>query len=322
MTVNAHPEYINAEKDFYKADNDEDRLIALEKMVSVLPGHKGAEKLRAQIKLRYKRLKEKIAKEKKSKKGGSKAGIKKEDMQAVIIGKTKSGKSSLISLLTNAKPEIANYEFTTKYPIVGMMDYNGVGIQLIEVPAIESEYYDRGIVNSADTILILVTDLSQISEIEKNAERSPGKKIIIFNKIDLLSENEKRKISATLQSKKYNFVLISTKTKEGTSDFTSAKNSSRATSGIGSLEELKEKLFKSFGRMRIYTKEPGKEKSRKPIILFPESTVKNVAEKILKGFSSKIKETRIWGPSSKYPGQVVGLAHKLKDLDVVEFKTR
>jgi len=303
MTVNAHPEYINAEKDFYKADNDEDRLIALEKMVSVLPGHKGAEKLRAQIKLRYKRLKEKIAKEKKAKKGGSKAGIKKEDMQAAIIGKTKSGKSSLISLLTNAKPEIANYEFTTKYPIIGMMDYNGVGIKLIEVPAVESEYYDRGIVNSADTILILVTDLSQIPEIEKISERAPGKKIILFNKADLFSENEKRKISATLQSKKYNFILISTKTKEG-------------------IEEMKEKLFKSFGRMRIYTKEPGKEKSKKPIILFPESTVKNVAEKILKGFSSKIKETRIWGPSSKYPGQVVGLAHKLKDLDVVEFKTR
>ena len=303
MTVNAHPEYINAEKDFYKADNDEDRLIALEKMVSVLPGHKGAEKLRAQIKLRYKRLKEKLAKEKKSRKGSFKSGIKKEDMQAAIIGKTKSGKSSLISLLTNAKPEIATYEFTTKYPIVGMMDYNSVGIQLIEVPAVESEYYDKGIVNSADTILLLVTELSQIPELEKITERAPGKKIIVFSKIDLLSENEKRKISATLQSKKYNFILISAKTKEG-------------------IEELKEKLFKSFGRMRIFTKEPGKEKSRKPIILFPESTVKNVAEKILKGFSSKIKETRIWGPSSKYPGQVVGLAHKLKDFDVVEFKTK
>ncbi len=303
MTVNAHPEYINAEKEYYSADNDEDRLKALEKMISVLPGHKGAEKLRAQIKLRYKRLKEKIAKEKKSKKGGSRAGIKKEDMQAVIVGKTKSGKSSLISLLTNAKPEIADYDFTTKFSIIGMMDYNGVGIQMIEVPAIESEYYDRGIVNSADSILILVADLNQIPKIEKIIERAPGKKIVVFNKIDLLSEDEKRKISATLQSKKYNFILISTKTGEG-------------------IEQLKEKLFQSFGKIRIYTKEPGKEKSRRPIILLPDSTVKNVAEKILKGFSSKIKETRIWGPSSKYSGQVVGLSHKLKDLDVVEFKTK
>ena len=53
-----------------------------------------------------------------------------------------------------------------------------------------------------------------------------------------------------------------------------------------------------------------------------DSTIKNVAEKILKGFAEKIKETKIWGPSSKFPGQIVGLNHKVKDLDIVEFKTR
>jgi len=54
----------------------------------------------------------------------------------------------------------------------------------------------------------------------------------------------------------------------------------------------------------------------------PDSILKDVAEKILKGFSKKVKETRIWGPSSKFAGQKIGLQHKLKDLDVVEFKTR
>jgi len=49
--------------------------------------------------------------------------------------------------------------------------------------------------------------------------------------------------------------------------------------------------------------------------------VSDVAKKIFHN-SSIIKETRIWGPSSKFPGQVVGLHHQLKDLDVVEFKTR
>lgn len=239
MTVNAHPEYIYAEKEYYKAENDEDRLIALEKMISVLPGHKSAEKLRAQIRLRYKKLKEKLAKEKKSKKGGSRLGIKKEDMQAVIVGKTKSGKSSLLSLLTNAKPEISSYDFTTRYSIVGMSDYYGTGIQIVEIPAIESEYYDKGAVNSGDSIIVLITSLEELKEVEKKIERAPGKRIIVFNKIDLHSENEKRKIYATLQSRKYNFVLISTETKEG-------------------ILELKEKLFKSFGKIRVYTKEPEK----------------------------------------------------------------
>jgi len=305
MTVNAHPEYIYAEKEYDLADNDEDRLKALEKMISFVPKHKGGENLRAQIKLRYKKLKEKMEAEKKSKKSArAGVGIRKEDMQAVIIGKTKTGKSSLLSLLTNAHPTVGDYDFTTRKPVVGMMDYKGVSIQLIEVPAVESEYYDRGVVNSADTVLIIITNLNQIQEVEKKLDKSPGKKIIIFNKADLLSETEKRKTSATLSSKKYNFCLISVNTGEG-------------------IEQMKEKLFQSFGKIRVYTKQPNeKQKAKKPIILPPESIVKNVAEKILKGLSNRIKETRIWGLSSKYPGQVVGLNHVLKDLDVVEFKTK
>jgi ribosome-interacting GTPase 1 len=303
MPINAHPEYIAAEKEYYKAETPEEKLKALEKMISVLPGHKGAENLRAQIKLRYKKLKEKIAKEKKSGKS-KKTGIKKEDLQVVLIGKTHSGKSSFISLTTNAKPEVADYDFVTRYPIVAMMDYKGVGIQLIEVPAVGSEYYDKGIVNSADVILILFESLEQIKEIEKVVERAPGKKIFVFSKSDILSEEEKRKLIATLSSKKYNFNIISIKNKEG-------------------IELLKEKIFQSFGKIRVYTKEPGKEKSSsRPIILEPQSNVKDVAEKILKGFSQRIKETRIWGPSSKYAGQVVSLQHQLKDMDTVEFRTK
>lgn len=302
MPINAHPEYISAEREYLIAETKEQKIQALKKMISHAPSHKGAENLRAQLKRRLAKLKYAKEKEIKQKRAG-KSGIKKEDMQAVIIGKTNTGKSSLLSILTNAIPEIAEYEFTTKYPIVGMMNYNGMGIQLIEIPAIESGNYDKGLVNTADTILILITNLQQINDIKKKIDKSFGKKIVVFNKIDLLSELEKRKISATLQSKKYNFILISTKTKEG-------------------IENLKEKIFQSFDKIRVYTKEPGKEKTKKPIILSPESIVKDAAEKILKGFSKKIKETKIWGPSSKYPGQVVGLQHKLKDLDVVEFRTR
>ena len=80
-------------------------------------------------------------------------------------------------------------------------------------------------------------------------------------------------------------------------------------------------IFESFNKIRVYTKEPGKEKSNRPIILNPNSRVKDVAEKILKGFSKKIRETKIWGPSSKFAGQKVGLTHKIKDLDIIEFKT-
>jgi len=301
MPINASPHFERAQSEHEAAVGTEAKIRTLKKMLTLAPKHKGSENLLKQLKTRLKKLK--YANEKESKKAGStQKGIKKHDLQAVIIGKTNSGKSSLISILTNAKPKISENKFTTTKPNIGMMTFEKIGIQLIEIPAIESEYYDKGVMNTADTILIVVNKIEQIKEILEKIKSSTGKKIIVFNKIDLLDKQEQRKLSATLQSKKYNFVLISTKTKEN-------------------LDELKNKLFQSFDKIRVYTKEPGKEKSPKPIIMKPDSTLKDVAEKILKGFSEKVKETKIWGPSSKFPGQKVGLKHKLKDLDVVKFKT-
>lgn len=300
-STNQSPFYRAAEGRFISAKTNEEKLEALEEMIRECPKHKSSEAMLSNLKTRYKKLKEKV--ETSTKKGKTtKIGIKKEDMQVIIVGFTNSGKSSLLQELTNVKPEIADYPFTTKFPIVGMMNYDGVKIQIIENPAFQSEYYDRGLTNSADTLLILVDKIEDIEKILLNIKTNT-KKIIVFNKIDTLSENEKRKLFATLSSKRYNFILISTQTKEN-------------------IQKLKEKIFQSFTKIRIYTKEPGKERSKIPIVLNPESTVKDVAEKILHGFSNKVKETKLWGPSSKFPGQKVGLQHQLKDLDVVEFKTR
>jgi len=304
MPINASPHFERAQMEYEQAQTTEQKIRCLKKMMALSPKHKGAENLNAQLKRRLAKLK--YTKEKEIKSGKSTfKGIKKEEMQAVLVGKTNSGKSSLLGLLTNAEPKISENKFSTKEPVVGMMSYSTTSIQLIEIPAIDSESYDKGIVYTADTILILITSLEELKEIEEKI-KTQGKKIIVFNKIDLLTKQEKRKLEATLKSKykKYDFVLISTKTREN-------------------IEELKNKIFQSFDKLRIYTKEPGKETDKNhPMILNPGSTVQDVAEKILKGFSSKIKQTKIWGPSSKFPGQIVGLKHQLKDLDIVEFRTR
>ena len=331
MPINAHPEFLAAEKVYIAAETKEQKIAALKKMISHAPSHKGAENLRAQLKRRLARLKYANEKEIKQKKGG-KAGIKKEEMQAVIIGKTGVGKSWLLDKLTNANPKIAKSsleQFTTKKPIVGMMPFQGASIQLIELPAIESEYYDKGIAHTADVILILITDLKQIQEIEASLTNITGKKIIVFNNIE---NQNTRKISATLQSKKYNFVILNSASlgqdSEGVGERLHESSQSpliRVGSGVtdGGLENLKEKVFQNLNKIRVYTKEPGKKPDKnRPVILNPESTVKDVAEKILHGFSKNIKETRIWGPSSKFAGQITGLNHKLKDLDIVEFKTK
>ena len=304
MPTNPNHEYLKAEQEYLGAQNDETKLLALEKMLRSVPSHKGAETLRANLRTRYKKLKQELSK--KSKKLKIKKGIKKAELQAVLLGLTNSGKSSILKKLTNAQPKIGNYGFTTKKPEIGILNYEGCSIQIIDLPPIASENFDKNLVNSADTLLIVVEKTHEISMILnylKNMNEK-SKKIIVFNKIDLYDVETNRKISETLKSKKYDFVMVSTTTNEG-------------------IDKLKEKIFKSFNIIRVYTKHPGKdkEKDRIPVILPPNSTLEEVAEKVLHGYSKKVKYAKIWGPSSKFPGQQIGLKHVVKDKDVVEFVT-
>ncbi len=302
MPINAHPDYLNAEAEYHNASTDKDKLLALEKMVKFMPKHKSAEALRKNIRTRYKKLKQEISKKKKGK--SSQKGIRKAELQAVIIGLTNSGKSSLLKVLTNAQPRIASYGFTTTHPEIGTLNYEGCNIQLIDMPPIASENFNIGLLNTTDLILIVVEKIHEIQEVLSliKQTKTSAKKIIVFNKIDLYSDEIKRKISETLKSKKYNFVLISCSTREG-------------------LDSLKEKILNSFDIIRVYTKQPGKNHDDKPVILPLNSSLKDVAEKVLRGYSKKVKKTKIWGPSSKFSGQEIGLNHIVKDKDIVEFYT-
>ena len=303
MSTNVSQEFTAAQKKYLQAYTDEEKLLALEEMMSAMPSHKGAENLRADIRGRYKRLKEKIEQKVKQKKSTArKLGIKKEGVQIVLIGLSGAGKSSLLASLTNATPEISNHLLTTKFPVIGALDYQGIKFQIIDMPAINYEDFDQGLANTADILLIMISSLQDLEKILPFLDKAAGKRILAFNKSDLLSPDEKRKISSFLQSKKYNFLLLSTKTKEN-------------------LEDLKQLFIKNSGVIRIYTKQPGKPHDFSPVILKPETTAGELAGKLFPK-SIIVKEIRITGPSSKFPNQQVGLEHVLKDKDIVEFHTR
>lgn len=53
-----------------------------------------------------------------------------------IIGFTNSGKSSLLSALSSARPEVADYQFTTKVPVLGMVDDGVNRLTWAELPAL------------------------------------------------------------------------------------------------------------------------------------------------------------------------------------------
>jgi len=302
MPVNAGYEYFNAEKKFSIAKTSDEKIAALEEMIRAAPKHKSSEHFVAELKNRLRRYQEKQEKAKSSGKTTRKS-IKKEGYQCVLVGLPNSGKSLLLSKLTNAKPKISPNPFATKEPEIGTMFYQGAKAQIVDIPSIGSEFFDVGTINTADCIIEIAESIGDLEKISAALTKAIGKKIIVITKSDLLSENELRKLNEKIKSKRLDAMTISAETGQG-------------------IEQLKEKIFIGMDSIRVYTKEPGKPASDDPIVLPKNSTVKDIAESILKGFSQKVKESRVTGPSSKFANQRVGLDHQLKDKDIVEFKTK
>lgn len=303
-STNQSPFYKRAEEDFLKATTDEEKIQCLEIMIKECPKHKSSENMLKNLTTRLKKLKDKTEKSKKSKKG-SQQSIKKAPCQIVLIGKTNTGKSTFFNLITKNKiqSKTTPNPFTTKKLIVGDFIYETAKIQIIDQPSIP--YHDRSIINTTDILFIFINSIEDIKETENEIWKSPSKKFYIFNKIDTLTSEELRKTKATLNSKQKNkkFYFISS-----------------TNPNLEDIKNLIKDSWEEFPIMRIYTKEPKKEATKEPLLIKEDSTIRDVAEKIHKKLSKDIKKAKIWGPSSKFNGQIVGLEHQLKDKDVVELQ--
>jgi ribosome-interacting GTPase 1 len=153
------------------ARSPQEKIEKLREFLSLVPKHKGTENLRAQVKRKIATLRREIAEKKRKKAGksGSKFFVEKEgDAQIVILGLTNVGRSSLLSILTNAKVETSEYPYTTKEPTPGMFQYQNLQFQIVEAPALMEGSADGGAwglqtlaaARNSDGLLLMV-DLSQ-----------------------------------------------------------------------------------------------------------------------------------------------------------------
>ena len=171
MPTNVGAEYLAAEEKYLKAKDKKEKIKWLKEMIKHAPKHKGTEKLLAQLKKTLNKLEEELEKEK-IKKAGKKDlfSVEKEGEALVsIIGLPNSGKSLLLSKLTNSKPLIADYPFSTTKPEIGMLDFEGSLIQLVDLPPItENAAEERGelfgVINNSDLILILIDLTENVEE--------------------------------------------------------------------------------------------------------------------------------------------------------------
>jgi uncharacterized protein len=137
MPANLTSECKAAEAAFRKARDPHERLEHLREMLRVIPKHKGTYHLQGDIKRRIKELSEELERPKKSgARGGPSLVIQPEGAAQIdLLGPPNTGKSSLHARLTGSGAHAAAYPFTTQYPEPGMMPYEDIHFQLVDLPA-------------------------------------------------------------------------------------------------------------------------------------------------------------------------------------------
>jgi ribosome-interacting GTPase 1 len=267
MAANLTPQYLEAESEYKKARTAEERLACLKKMYSLLPKHKASEKLQADLKTKISEAREEAERERKSpKKVGVSYKIPKQGAgQFVMVGAPNVGKSRLLSRLTRATPEVAPYPFTTREPHAGMMDWEDVRVQLIDLPPITADYmegYLSSMVRTADAALLVVDlgDDDGAFGAEAVLEKLAHTKTVLLGQPPATAEDPSIQTVKTL--------LVANKTDlpgaaERLDVVRELFGQRFAIHGIGAehgagLEDLRTAIYRFLNVIRVYTKQPSK----------------------------------------------------------------
>lgn len=339
MPANLTPEYRTAEDNYRKARDPQERLDCLKEMLRTIPKHKGTDHLQAEIKTRIKNLTEELGAPKKGGRRGPTHVVRPEGAaQIALLGPPNSGKSALHAALTGSHAEAGPYPFTTKLPLPGMLPFEDIYLQLVDLPPVSKQNPLPWIVNAlqpADACLLvvdlttpdcveLVQDLieslserritlspawtrTSARDEERDKEFDPFgialPTLVIATRADQI-ENIEQELEAffDLLEQRFPALALSSTTGEG-------------------IDGLGRWLFEALEIVRVYTKTPGKPPEHdRPFTVRRGGTVREVARLVHKDLSRDIRYARIWGGET-FSGQQVGPDHVVADGDVVEIHT-
>lgn len=329
MPANLTPQYLEAEQRFRAAKTSAEKITCLEEMLRVIPKHKGTDRMRADLRRRLSKLKTDPEKSSTAHRGFSVQITKEGAGQIVMLGAPNVGKSALLDALTKATPEVADYPFTTRKPMPGMVQFENVQIQLVDLPPVSHEYMESWmsqIARNADALL-LVVDLSnpdvleemellttvlkdwkiasvaQTLSLEEHADLPTGvlplRTLLLGNKFDAPDSPGTWDVLRELYGAQWPMLAVS------------------ATTGY-QLDALRRALYTLLDVVRVYTKAPGKKPDHDAPFAMPRgSTVVQVAATVHKDFAENLKFARIWS-TEKYDGQMVQRDYVVNDGDVIE----
>ncbi len=326
MPANLTADFIKARQKLRQAKSPEEKLAALEEMLVTIPKHKGTDHMQADIKKRIAKARGAAGGSKKGKSHSYEHIPKDGAGQVVLVGPPNTGKSALLSALTNAKPEVATYPFSTLIPVPGMMTFEDVAIQLIDLPPLAPDYTESwvySLIRSCD-LALLVLDASDgellKDEFDELIDQLEEKNIHPVKDRPTGVEDRVKDVPARIVLTKSDLADASS-IQEATDQLPLPVLSVSGNEGDG-LDALRAAVFEALDVVRIYTKLPGhKPDMTEPYTLPSGSQAIDAVRAVHREFADRLKYVRIWG-SGRFDGQQVPSEHVLEDGDIVEVHLR
>ena len=322
MPANLTPDYKRAEESYRSATTQEEKILALEEMLRVIPKHKGTESLQGELKRKLSQLREQGARQH----HGHHVDVfhipRTGAGQVALIGLPNCGKSSILSALSNAKVHVADFPFASSVPVPGIVKHEDVQIELVDMPPITADYAAPGQINTYRNcdIIGIVVDLTgdvleqmqvcldylegkrlirKPDETDADAPQQGFKKVLVICTKADTGDKAAVEILMELYGDRFQYVTISPVSNLGLEGFTAS-------------------LFRLLDVIRVYAKPPGKPADMEvPFTLPRGATVQDLAIHIHRQLASKLKSARAWG-TGVYDGQNVHHSHVLHDKDVIE----
>jgi ribosome-interacting GTPase 1 len=318
VPANLPPDYYAAEAAFRTAVTPQAKVEALERMLAIMPHHKGTDHLRAELRARMAKLVQEVSRQRKGGHADVYTVHREGAGQAVLVGPPCAGKSSLLQALTGATARIAEYPFTTQLPQPAMMPFEDIQVQLVDLPAVApgaTPAWLSGLVPQAD-LLLLVIDLDtdptgELQTLEAELDglrvrpRRPGpadgegvQALVVGTKLDLPAASDGGELLRLELNGRLPLLLTS------------------CASGQG-LGELRTRIVQALDLVRVYAKPPGRPPDlSRPFVLRQGATVEDLADIVHHEVRQALRYAVRWTPGAA-PLRV-GHQYQLADRDVIE----